>query len=187
MSWLAVEAPTSEYLLQNLRLTSTTETAMFGESLFTGSNLPSGWFILVINQCEHEFIKPKVLESLSSNVDVVACSIEEHVMWSTAEMWRNGSRVWRIEHDGQKGISHISASGLLPDGYQAIERRFAEQQRNSSGVGSDTDYFFEVPLQTARSIVGFKHDESGVEGGSFLVFNGGASSQMATKPWWKFW
>jgi hypothetical protein len=109
ISWLAVKDVGSEPLLKDLRLKPTGEMAEYGESLFTGRSLPSGWFILVVNQCEHKFVNPEMLESLSSLGDVVACSIEEHVMWCTAELWRNGAQIWQIEHDAQKSICHISA------------------------------------------------------------------------------
>jgi hypothetical protein len=191
---LAVKDSASELLLRNLGLTPSGEIAEYGKSLFTGRGLPNGWFILVINQCEHKFVKPKLLTSLSSLGDVIACSIEEHVMWSVAELWRNGAWVWCIEHDAQKSTSHLSTSGLLPDGYAAIEQEFAGQQKHSGGEKSDTNYFFEIPLQMARSIVGFKHDEAGLEDRSFKVFKEGKASPFAgpiadqrTKPWWKLW
>ena len=194
ISWLAVKNTDTELLLQNLGLTPTGDMGGYGESLFTGRTLPSGWFILVINQCKHTFVRPKVLESLSDHGEVIACSIEEHVMWSTAELWRNGAQVWRIEHDAQRNISHISTSGLLPDGYSAIERKFTEQQKQSDGKTSGTDYIFEIPLQMARSIVGFKHDEAGPENESFKIFKGGTSlalkdpnTDQRAKPWWKLW
>jgi len=149
---------------------------------------------IVINQCEHKFVKPNSLASLSSNCEAIACSIEEHVMVCTSELWRNGAQVWRIEHDAQQSIDHISTSGLLPDDYPAIEREFAEQQKQAGGKKADTDYFFDIPLQTAKSIVGFKHDEAGLEDESFEVFKGNEASPLADpisnqgkRPWWKLW
>jgi hypothetical protein len=176
ISWLAVKNTSSELLLQNLGLVPIGEIAVCGESLFTGRTLSSGWFILVINQCEHAFVKPKALAALSSLGDVIACAIEEHVMWSRAELWRNGEQVWLVEHDAQKGVSHICTVGRLPDGYPAIERKFTDQQEWSGGQKPDTDYFFEIPLQTARGMVGFRHDEAGFENESFKVFKGDTSS-----------
>ena len=194
ISWLAVKGKTPEAVIQALGLTPTGEMAEYGESLFTGRTLPSGWFLLVINQCEHKFVKPNSLASLSSNCEAIACSIEEHVMVCTSELWRNGAQVWRIEHDAQQSIDHISTSGLLPDDYPAIEREFAEQQKQAGGKKADTDYFFDIPLQTAKSIVGFKHDEAGLEDESFEVFKGNEASPLADpisnqgkRPWWKLW
>lgn len=194
LSWLAVKGKGQEALIQELGLTPTGDMAEYGDSLFTARNLPSDWFLLVINQCEHKFVNPKSLAILSSNCEAVACSIEEHVMVCTSQLWRNGAQVWHIAHDAQQSIDHISTSGLLPDGYSAIEREFAEQQVQAGGKKADTDYFFEIPLQMAKSIVGFKHDESGLEDESFAVFKADSSLLRTAsipiqgkKPWWKLW
>lgn len=194
VSWLAVKDAVSAPLLADLGLTPTGEKADYGKALFTGRALSTGWFILFINECDHQFVQPKSLASLSKTGDVIACSIEEHVMWSTAELWRNGAQVWRIEHDAQKSMCHISPSGLLPDGFPAIETEFVEKQKQAGGEMSDTDYIFEIPLQTAKSIVGFKHDGSGPEDGGFVVFENTSPKAAAVstpdgekKPWWKPW
>ena len=78
----------SERLLKNLEFILTGETARFGKAPFTGRAMPRGRFVLVMNQCEHKFVKPEALASLSHLADVIGCSIEEHAMCSTAEFWR---------------------------------------------------------------------------------------------------
>jgi hypothetical protein len=111
-------------------------------------------------------------------------------MYCSAELWRGGTEVWRIEHDSQQGMLHIQASGALPDGYSAIENEFAGKQRDAGGERSDTDYIFEIPLQVARSIVGFKHDEPGGEARGFKVFECEictSATDKTTKSRWKFW
>jgi hypothetical protein len=190
ISWLAVKDVDSERLLKNLELSPTGETARFGTAPFTGRAMPSGWFVLVMNQCEHKFVKPETLASLSHLADVIACSIEEHVMCSTAEFWRDGTQVWQTGHDAQQGMCHINATGSMPDKYAAIEEELSEMQKQSGGENSDTDYFFEIPLRTAKSIVGFKHDEAESEFGNFQIFKSGSASSFAhqeAKPRWKLW
>lgn len=186
ISWLAVKDVDSERLLKNLELNPTGETVGIGKATFTGRAMPSGWFVLVMNKYDHKFVKPETMASLSHLADVIACSIEEHVMCSTAEFWRDGTRVWHAEHDAQQGMCHISVMGPMPDKYAAIAEEFSEKQKQSGGENSDTDYFFEIPLQTAKSIVGFKHDETEQEFGYFQIFRGGSASSFA-KPRWKFW
>ncbi len=194
VSWLAVKDVVSEPLLQDLGLTPTGEKADYGDTLFTGRALSTGWFILFINKYDHQFVQPKTLASISIAGDVIACSIEEHVMWSSAELWHDGAQIWRVEHDAQESMCHISSSGLLPDGYPAIKTEFIEKQNQAGGESSDTDYVFEIPLQIAKSIVGFKHDESSSEAADFLVFQNtlpkaaaDASADGGKKPWWKPW
>ena len=143
-----------------------------------------------MNQCEHQFVKPETLASLLHLAGVIACSIEEQVMCSTAEFWCDGTQVWKAEHDAQQGICHIRAMGTMPDKYAAIEEELSEMQEQSGGENADTDYLFEIPLQTAKSIVGFKHDEAEPEFGNFQIFRRAFASSFAhqeAKPRWKLW
>ena len=194
ISWLAVKGKPSETVTRELGLTPTGEKTLYGDSFFTGHTFSNGWFLLVINECEHNFVKQNTLASLSNSCEVIACVIEEHVMFSSSELWKNGARIWRIEHDAQKSIDHITSFGSLPESYSAIEREFSEEQKKAGGKNADTDYFFEIPLQTAKRIVGFKHDESSPEDEDFVVYNGPSASSPASKeanngqkPWWKLW
>jgi len=187
ISWVAVKEKAPELLLQELGLSPTGAMADYGRELYTARKLPSGWFLLVFNRCEHIFIKPNSLASLSRNCNLLACSAEEHVMVSTSEFWHNGQQTWRIEHDAQESIDHLSTSGALPDSYAAIQSQCAEEQEQAGGKNSDVDYFFDIPLKTAKSIVGFKHDDDdGLEDNSFEVFKAQTTSSQ-TKPWWKLW
>lgn len=191
---MAVKGKPSETVIQELGLTPTGEKTLYGDSLFTGHTFSNGWFLLVINECDHNFVKQNTLASLSNNCEVIACVIEEHVMFCSSEQWKNGARIWRIEHDAQKSIDHINSAGTLPDGYSAIEHEFSEEQKKSGGKKANTDFFFEIPLQMAKRIVGFKHDESGPDDENFSVFNGPSRSSPVRKesnegqrPWWKLW
>lgn len=195
ISWLAIKGKPEESLIAELGLASTGEKAEYGDSMFTGRKLPSGWFLLVIDKSEHKFVKPNSLATLSQGCEVIASSIEEHVMVCSSELWRDGAQVWRIEHDAQKSIEHIAASGDLPADYPAIEQEHAEEQKQAGGSEADVDYFFEIPLHAAKNIVGFKHDEvdPAIEDESFMVFELEAArsseriENQGKKPWWKLW
>jgi hypothetical protein len=195
ISWLAVKGKPEEVLIAELGLVPTGEMAEYSDSMFTGRMLPSGWFLLVIDKSEHKLVKPNSLAPLSQGCEVIASSIEEHVMVCSSELWRDGAQVWRIEHDAQKSIEHIAASGNPPAGYSAIEQEHAEEQKKAGGSEADVDYFFEIPLHTAKNIVGFKHDEvdPAIEDESFMVFELEAArareriGNQGKKPWWKLW
>ncbi len=195
ISWLAVKGKPEESLIAELGLAPTGEKAEYGDSMFTGRKLPSGWFLLVIDKAEHKYVKPNSLATLSHGCEVIASSIEEHVMFCSSELWRDGAQVWCIEHDAQKSIEHIAASGDLPADYPAIEQEHAEEQNQAGGAEADVDYFFEIPLHTAKNIVGFKHDEVDpvIEDESFMVFeleaarSGERLENQGKKPWWKLW
>lgn len=186
ISWVAVKEKAPEALLQELGLARSGVMADYGETPFSGRLLPSGWFLVVFNRCEHKFTAPKWLALLSGNCDLVAGSAEEHVMVSASEFWRKGRKIWRIEHDAQESIDHLSTSGALPDSYAAIQKQCAQEQEQAGGKNAEVDHFFDIPLLTAKIMVGFKHDDNELEDNSFEVFKVQASSSP-TKPWWKLW
>lgn len=195
ISWLAVKGKPADAAAQALGLQPTGEVTDYAESLFTGRTLSNGWFLLVIDECGHDFVAPSSLAALSSDCDVIACSIEEHVGFCSSELWRNGTQIWHVEHDAQQGVKHLRYSGVPPEGYARIEKECSSRQEDAGGTTADTDYFFEIPLLTAKSIVGFKHDEPNRElDDGFEVFTSIAGSSTMSrnpgqdrKPWWKLW
>lgn len=183
ISWLAFRGKEPAAIMSTLGLFPTGEKAEYANAMYTARMLPNGWFLLVINKAEHPVVAPESVSSLSGDCEVIACSVEEHVMVCTAEAWKNGSQLWRIEHNAQESIDHISSSGALPPDYENIKDTFSLKQEQAGGKDADTDFFFDIPLQAAKSVVGFKHDEdSGLESGSFDVYQSSKS-----KPWWKLW
>lgn len=203
ISWIAVRYKTPDTLLEELSLKRTGEMSEYPEAPICGRTLPGGWFMLVFDEINHPLVTTKSFAAISKDCDAVICSIEEHVMVATSELWRNGEQIWRIEHDAQQSIDHIEASGNLPSEYAAIVEEYATQQENAGGKKADTDYFFEIPLQIAKNIVGFKHDESDFQDEGFEEFQDVAVSPKIRptaavektphhdvpkhKPWWKVW
>ena len=84
----------------------------------------------------------------------------------------------------------LSTDGAFTGVLQRSDARMEEAQRAEGGDESDVDYFFEIPLKTAQSIVGFKHDEEcpHISEGSFAVLSRpatkrpSASSSPMTSP-----
>jgi len=116
-------------------------------------------------------------------------------MASNASCWKNGSLVWSVEHDSNKGIKHLSTKGNLPDSFQAIRTRHFEEQdsdknRYKTADGeTSADYIFDIPIEQAKELTGFRHDEeSGAEGDAFeeLVSTGQNKNihKMLNKKGW---
>jgi hypothetical protein len=121
--------------------------------------------------------------------DLLACSIEEHVMYSSAEFWSCGQRRWRVEHDAQEAIDHLTTFGDLPEDFAATKAEFSEQREAEGGKEADVDCYFEIPLMLARNRVGFKHDEVNAfeSEGKFQVLTDTLSKPSQGKAWWQFW
>ena len=157
-SSLAVIRKSPDAVLTTLCLRGTGQREEFPESPFVAASLPSGWFLVVADGAEHAIIGDDTLRQLSADCEVVTCTVEEHVMVSEATGWRDGQRVWRVAHDAQSSIEHLQTEGELPSAFAAIRDRLSAEQRTAGGKDSDTDYFFDIPVELAMSFSGYRHD-----------------------------
>ena len=105
LSLLAVQCSDPDVALSALDLVRTGQQCEYACEKLTGSVTPNGWYLVVANRCDHPFLRSKVLGHLSQNYRVVACSIEEHVMFSSAEEWLGGTmkRCTPPSHDSMGG------------------------------------------------------------------------------------
>jgi hypothetical protein len=187
ISWVAFKGVSHDVGLARLRLSSTAQIASFGEAKCSGHTLPGNWYLVVADGCDSQIISASSLSTLSTDCEAVAGSVEEHVMYSTAEGWCGGKRIWRTAHDAQKSIRHIECSGEPPATYAvALGEAKAQQDTEDSGA-KEVDFYFEIPLQVAKSVVGFKHDEEclGIDYDRFTVIERAGSDRKHL--WWKLW
>ena len=188
LSLLAVPTANQAAALEQLGYHKTGRICECAREPLSACTLPTDWFLIVARGCDSHFLQAKVLGPLSAHLPVVACSIEEHVMFSSAEYWANGVQVWRAAHIGENGPVHLETTGLLPAGFEAMAAAHRTAQDAEGGHGADVDHYFDIPLEAARGIIGFKHDEDipGVDYAGFDVLLNAASS-VDRKPWWRFW
>lgn len=188
LSLLAVQTSNSTEALQQLGYLRTGQSCEYAREALSSQALPSNWFLIVARGCDSRFLHAKILGSLSAHFPVVACSIEEHVMFSSSEYWANGNQVWRAEHVGENGPIHLQTSGVLPPGFEAMAAACKAAQEADGGEEAGVDHYFDIPLNAAREIIGFKHDEEapGVDYEGFEVLRS-ASRSTGHKPWRCFW
>ncbi|HJV68347.1 hypothetical protein [Ideonella sp.] len=188
IGWLAVRGKVPEQVLAELDAAPTGRQLEFGTARLAACRLSTGWFAVVINEAEHPWVGEDMLALLSDGAaEVLACRVEEHVMVSSAELWRSGERQWRVVHDARLGRDHLVAEGRLPAAYAGIAAE--HRQLAAAAAGKPVDHVFEVPLKLAQRLVGFKHDEGGAggEGGWDELRHGPMPEQAPPGPWWKFW
>lgn len=191
LAWVGIRGISQEDAIARLALRRTGGTAEYAESPISSRSLPQGWTLVVARGCDHPIIKSSTLAKLSIDGEAVACSIEEHVMFSSCELWTNRTRQWRVEHDAQRAIDDLATLGTLPEDFASTKAEFAEQQAAEGGEMADVDLHFEVPLSLAKNRVGFKHDEVNAadDDEQFEVLVGAPAPQTASssRPWWQFW
>jgi hypothetical protein len=187
LSVLALQCADPDGALSTLDIVRSGEKAEYASAPLTGIAMPDGWYIIVADRCEHRLVEAATLERISGKYRIIACAIEEHVMFSSAEEWREGKQVWRAQHQGDDGIINLETSGTLPASFQAMENDFRARQTAEGGDDAGVDYYFEIPLTAAQAITGFKHDTQlpGVDYDEFDLLRDTAAPTL--KPWWKFW
>jgi hypothetical protein len=75
----------------------------------------------------------------------------------------------------------------LPAIYADLLRKAQEAQDAEDADAAEVDFFFEVPLQLAHRIAGFKHDEeiAGINYEAFHVYD--SQSGTPGRKWWQVW
>lgn len=154
ISWIAFPHKSADAVASLLGLTRTGEFQDVPESPFSGALLPTGWYVVVINEYGHDFALEKSLKRLSASSPVVSVLIEEHVMASSAEYWDRGTCRWAIRHQGDSGPGHLEDEGAPPPPYEEIKQRQLAAQQDDDEV----DYLFDVPLELAQTLAGYRHD-----------------------------
>jgi hypothetical protein len=152
LSWLAVKGMSPQAVHDELAFRPTGKREEIPESDFSAVEMPSGWYLIVSDHTE-QVCPDTVLQRLSSSGrELVTCFVEEHVMVSRATGWREGRMMWSVTHDAQKGLKHLEVQGEPPPQFTAIRDELSA--RDTPNV----DYLFDVPVETARSVVGYRHD-----------------------------
>lgn len=158
ISWIAFKNKTAAQAAELLGLSPSGKFDEVPESMFCGVLLGNGWYVVVVDEYGHKVMRERSLQRVSAAAEVVAVAIEEHVMSSSAEAWKNGGRIWKISHESESGPRNLEELGSFPEGYPSIkERLLAAQQREDDGA-REVDFVFDVPLELSDAIVGFKHD-----------------------------
>ena len=157
ISWIAVCGKTVEEVWGGLELQGTGVREEVPEAPFVGADLPRGCYLVVANH-GLTFFQNTLLERLSVGCEIITCIVEEHVMYSYASEWKNGNRVWEIEHDFDKGIWHLETRGDLPSAFLSIHDHLRSEQEEHGGDASDTDFIFDIPVEVSAALTGYRHD-----------------------------
>ncbi|HEY4059945.1 MAG TPA: DUF6461 domain-containing protein [Kofleriaceae bacterium] len=165
-----------ETILDELALRDTGAREPLAESPLVGAALADGWYVVLSNK-DVRFADDDLLKRLSAGCELVGCVVEEHVMISGAWCWKNGEKMWSVDHDSQRSIEHLDTTGAVPAQIAGIRDRLLTDQRDND---DDVDIVFNAPLELAKMITGFSHDED-ADGVTYEVLVGPATEK---KPSW---
>jgi hypothetical protein len=191
MSWAAVKGSTPQAVRDTLVLRATGAREEIPESDITAVELPGGWYMVVSDRDGLHLTSDEVLARLSALGEVIACYVEEHVMFSSAECWRRGRRVWSVQHDAQRGMEHLTAEGELPPTFSSVRDELRAKQEAAGGSEADVDYIWDAPVTLAHQLTGWRHDHviPGLADDAFEVLERtstkGPKLQSQSTPWWR--
>jgi len=157
ISWIAVRGRPKAEVLVSLGLRDTGESDEANESPASGTELPTGWYVVFLSDLTHPFVAPATLQKLSEGCEVVGCQIEEHVMFSASFCYSNGRHDWRIIHESEKGLYNLELEGTVPS-FVAEIHMAAQGEQDKEGKAARADHIFEVPLRAAERLCGYRHD-----------------------------
>lgn len=204
MSWIFVYGIDEDELFAALDLAPTGETPDMhdlgtSDVPLAGATLKSGWcavfakYALIMDATVST--EPPRLARLPAKSRSITCVTLEHAMVSYSSLWHAGRHTWQIRHDPSQGSKHLEASGDLPTTFTNIrdlamsEHQVQEARRKPGEWG--VDYLFDVPLKTAATITGFRHDRA-VENDFFRNLqslaptNGNVLTKLRNPPkWWQ--
>jgi hypothetical protein len=157
ISWIGFQGAAKHQVLQRAGLRDTGERDEANEAPFSGAEIPSGWFILFSN--DFSFASPERVASFSADCLTIACQAHEGIMASSSCAFERGVSLWQMEHDSQRRSNDLSVTGSPPARFQSIQDRLRKlQAQQDESQLLRVDYIFDIPVETAESVCGYRHD-----------------------------
>jgi hypothetical protein len=184
ISWLAAKGLSKSALFAHFGLHDTGVVDEANESPFSVAELPTGWTVLWSN--DQKFANIERATELSRLAPVISCMVNETVMFSSANYFEDGTYKWFVGHNAQEGMFDLQIEGDLPSQFEDIRTSLMQQQDSEGGDAADVDFIFDIPLELARTVCGFKHDMTQFDWGEPEFFEAKPIEQttqgMTAKP-----
>lgn len=156
--WFAVQGIAKDEFLERAAFVDTGEVDEYFEEEHSGGDLEGGWYAVVSNDVG--LFEPAKLVRWSAGGRLVACMVHEGSMNSLATEWSDGRQVWSVSHDGSEGGDRLDVEGALPEVFEELKR---EAVALGAEGGESVDFVFDIPLDLAAELTGFRHDEMGFD------------------------
>lgn len=161
LAWFAVNGLAPEDFLDRAGFEDTGEADEYFDAEHSGGDLPGGWYVVVTAQAD--LLDPARLTQWSEGCRLVAVVVHEDTSTSLAMEWRDGRQVWSAFHDGSAEKKQLEVEGNLPDIFDAIRQDLMAVQAEAASEGAEFDAGYDIPLDIAEDITGFRHDALGFD------------------------
>ena len=161
LAWFAAQGIDGDTFLERAGFTDTGEVDEYFEQDHSGGELPGGWYVIVTSDLG--LLAPDKLGQWSAGGRLVAAVVHEGSMNSLATEWKDGRQIWSVSHDGSEGGDQLAVEGELPAVFEELKHEADAAQKESEKEGGGVDFVFDIPLDLAAEITGFRHDEMGFD------------------------
>lgn len=186
-SWIGFQNVSKDQLLERLGFAETGEEGEFNEVAkpYAYAELPGGWLILYAD--DFDWADPERVIELSEHGLVVGCQFnDKSMMASVVTAARNREPSWQVSHRPDiepHSTYHLDVSGDPPRALAAIRDLHVRAQDEEEGLTSSVDFIFEIPVDLAKQVCGFRYDQSeDLFKGLEAMPGGWASSIMPPAP-----
>ncbi len=155
-SWIAIPAAGYSSVLGRLGLKETKQNDNANETLLSGALVGEDWYVVFSNDIT--FAGDKGASALSNVDRCIACAMDENSIFSSVTEYRKGLKRWSVEHDAQVGNLHLKVEGVPPEAFKPIGEKFLNLQNSQDTLDGSIDYLFEVPIELAANITGYRYD-----------------------------
>ncbi|MDZ4760632.1 MAG: hypothetical protein SGJ21_06130 [Alphaproteobacteria bacterium] len=155
--WFGVQGKSPAAFLERAGYSDTGEEDAFADADVSGATYPDGWYVVVGSDLD--LFEVEELKAWSADARVVAVVNDEENLTSLATEWRDGKIVWSISHEPKDGEPVLAVEGTLPDVFEEVKRNYLDKLDGATPM----EIAFEVPIEVAFRITGFRHDVMGFE------------------------
>ncbi len=159
LAWFAVQGVSKDQFLERAGFEDTGEVDEYFEEEHSGGELPGGWYVVVTNDLS--LLEAGKLAAWSAGGRLVAAVVHEGAMNSLATEWRDGRQAWSVSHDGSEGGDTLEVEGVMPDVFEELRQEAMAAQAEAEA--GDAGFAFDIPLDLAAEVTGFRHDELGFD------------------------
>ncbi|HOY79264.1 MAG TPA: hypothetical protein PLN33_15720 [Hyphomonadaceae bacterium] len=155
--WFAARGISADDFLERAGFSDTGDPDEYFDEEHSGGALGDGWYVIVSSDVG--LLDPAKVGGWSAGGRVVAVALDEESLNSMAIEWVDGKLVWSAAYDGSEGGDQLAVEGTLP----AV---FAELSHEASALqaeGGSAEHVFDIPLDLAADVTGFRHDEIGFD------------------------
>ena len=164
-SWICARGLTLASALEALDLVETGQAAEPWRTPFSCAELPGGW--LAITSTNPDWMLPQKVQTLSTGGPAVGCFMSDYVMNSGACAYEQGKQVWWVLHEPEEGITNLTHGGKPPARFETLLAKALKDHEAYTPDPHEVDFVFDVPIDLAVSICGFRPDDDPPEGVAF--------------------